>query len=212
MKFSENWLRTFVDPKLTTGELADAITFGGIEVEEVEPAAPAFEQVVVGEVISVEKHPDAERLSLCQVNVGVAPLAIVCGAPNVKPGMKVPTALVGAKLPGMEIKAARVRGIESHGMLCSEKELGLSGEASGLMSLAADATVGMSVRELLDLDDHVLTTKPTPNRGDCLSILGMAREVAAVTGAALKTRAIAHVAQSIPDALSVTVEAPGACP
>jgi phenylalanyl-tRNA synthetase beta chain len=212
MKFSENWLRTFVDPKLSTGELADAITFGGIEVEEVEPAAPAFEQVVVGEVISVEKHPDAERLSLCQVNVGVAPLAIVCGAPNVKPGMKVPTALVGAKLPGMEIKAAKVRGIESHGMLCSEKELGLSEEASGLMALPADATVGMSVRMLLDLDDHVLTTKPTPNRGDCLSILGISREVAAIAATPAKPRVTAAVTAAIGDTLDVTLDAPEACP
>jgi phenylalanyl-tRNA synthetase beta chain len=212
MKFSENWLRTFVDPKLSTNELADAITFGGIEVEEVEPAAPAFEQVVVGEVVSVEKHPNAERLSLCQVNVGVAPLAIVCGAPNVRAGMKVPTALVGAKLPGIEIKAANVRGIESHGMLCSEKELGLSDEASGLMSLPADATIGMSVRELLDLDDHVLTTKPTPNRGDCLSILGIAREVAAITGASGEAPPIESVQATIADKLDVTLEAPEACP
>jgi phenylalanyl-tRNA synthetase beta chain len=212
MKFSENWLRTFVNPPLSTHELADAITFAGIEVEEIEPAAPAFEQVVVGEVVSVEKHPDAERLSVCQVNVGVAPLLIVCGAPNVAAGMKVPTALVGAKLPGIEIKAAKVRGVESHGMLCSEKELGLSDEASGLMVLPADAPVGMSVRELLDLDDHVLTTKPTPNRGDCLSILGMSREVAAITAAPANTPRIRPVAAAIDDALSVTLDAPAACP
>jgi phenylalanyl-tRNA synthetase beta chain len=146
------------------------------------------------------------------VNVGVAPLAIVCGAPNVRPGMKVPTALVGAKLPGMEIKATKVRGVESHGMLCSEKELGLSSESSGLMALPADAPVGVSVRELLDLDDYVLTTKPTPNRGDCLSILGVAREVAAVTSAKLEALRIAPVAAEIDDALSVTLEAPEACP
>ena len=212
MKFSENWLRTFVDPKLSTNDLADAITFGGIEVEEIEPAAPAFEQVVVGEVVSVEKHPNAERLSLTQVNVGVAPLAIVCGAPNVRAGMKVPTALVGAKLPGIEIKAANVRGIESHGMLCSEKELGLSDEASGLMALPADATIGMSVRELLDLDDHVLTTKPTPNRGDCLSILGIAREVSAITGTPAKPAAIDAVPAAIADTLEVKLDAPAACP
>ncbi|HEX2829478.1 MAG TPA: phenylalanine--tRNA ligase subunit beta [Burkholderiales bacterium] len=212
MKFSENWLRTFVDPKLDTNALADAITFGGIEVEEIEPAAPSFAQVVVGEVLSVEKHPNAERLSLCQVNVGVAPLAIVCGAPDVRAGMKVPTALVGAKLPGIEIKAAKVRGIESHGMLCSEKELGLSEESSGLMALPADATVGMSVRELLDLDDAVLTTKPTPNRGDCLSILGVAREVAAITGAAARLPQVDPVPAATDAALTVTLETPDACP
>jgi phenylalanyl-tRNA synthetase beta chain len=212
MKFSENWLRGIVDPKLDTRALADAITFGGIEVEEIEPAAPSFEQVVVGEVLSVEKHPDAERLSLCQVNVGVAPLMIVCGAPNVRAGMKVPTALVGAKLPGIEIKAAKVRGIESHGMLCSEKELGLSEESAGLMALPADAAVGMSVRELLDLDDVVLTTKPTPNRGDCLSILGIAREVSAITGAPAKPVQVAVVQSTIDETLAVTLAAPEACP
>ncbi len=212
MKFSENWLRAFVDPQLETQQLADALTFAGIEVESIEPAAPGFDLVVVGEVVSVDKHPDAERLSVCQVNVGVAPLAIVCGAPNVRPGMKVPTALVGAKLPGLEIKAAKVRGIESHGMLCSEKELGLSAEASGLMVLPADATVGMSVREVLDLDDHVLTTKPTPNRGDCLSILGMAREVSAVTGAKRESMPARPVETTITDVLGVTLEAPDACP
>jgi phenylalanyl-tRNA synthetase beta chain len=212
MKFSENWLRTFVDPPLKTPALADALTFSGIEVEDVSPAAARFDQVVVGEVVAVEKHPDAERLSLCQVNVGVAPLTIVCGAPNVAVGMKVPTALVGAKLPGMEIKAARVRGIESHGMLCSAQELGLSDDAAGLMSLPADATVGMSVRELLDLDDYVLTTKPTPNRGDCLSLLGMAREVAAVTGSPLRAPATTAIDVTIADELEVVVEAADACP
>ena len=181
MKFSEKWLRTFVDPPLDTRALADALTFAGIEVEAIEPAAPKFDRVVVGEVLSVEKHPSADRLSVCQVNVGVAPLTIVCGAPNVRAGMKVPTALVGAKLPSIEIKAAKVRGVESNGMLCSETELGLSTESAGLMALPADAPVGASVREVLDLDDHILTTKPTPNRGDCLSILGIGREVAAIS-------------------------------
>ena len=212
MKFSENWLRTFVNPPLDTRELADALTFSGIEVEAVEPATASFDLVVVGEVVSVEKHPDAERLSVCQVNVGVAPLAIVCGAPNVRVGMKVPTALVGAKLPGIEIKAARVRGIESHGMLCSAKELGLSAEAAGLMALPADARIGASVREILDLDDYVLTTKPTPNRGDCLSMLGMAREVAAVTGAPRALMPIEPIEPTVNDTISVTVDVPAACP
>ena len=126
MKFSENWLRSMVDPKLTTSELADLLTFGGIEIEGVTPAAPAFERVVVGEVLSVEKHPNADRLNVCQVNAGVAPLTIVCGAPNVRAGMRVPTALVGAVLPGLTIKAAKVRGVESSGMLCSAKELGIA--------------------------------------------------------------------------------------
>ena len=208
MKFSENWLRTFVDPPLDTRELADALTFAGIEVEEIEPAAPAFERVVVGEVLSVEKHPGADRLSVCQVNVGVAPLTIVCGAPNVRAGMKVPTALIGAKLPGLEIKAAKVRGVESHGMLCSEKELGLCAESSGLMALPPDATVGASVRDVLDLDDQILTTKPTPNRGDCLSILGVAREVAAVTRREARSAARGRIDPPLTDTLNVTLEAP----
>ena len=212
MKFSENWLRTFITPALGTDELADALTFGGLEVEAIEPVASSFDRVIVGEVVSVEKHPGADRLSVCQVNVGVAPLTIVCGAPNVRAGMKVPTALIGARLPDIEIKAAKVRGIESHGMLCSEKELGLSTNATGLMALPADAPIGSSIRELLDLDDHILTTKPTPNRGDCLSVLGVAREVAAITGAKLGIPPIASIQPVVTDALSVTLQAPQACP
>lgn len=212
MKLSENWLRTLVDPPLATQALADAITMSGVEVENVEPVAPAFDRVVVGEVLSVEKHPDADRLAVCQVNVGVAPLTIVCGAPNVKPGIKVPTALAGARLPGMEIKKAKVRGVESNGMLCSARELGLSAEADGLMLLPDAAPVGVDVRELLDLDDHVLTTKPTPNRGDCLSVLGVAREVAAITGAPLAPVATEAVPPSIDDVLPIVLEAPQACP
>src|SRR5690242_10066809 len=186
MKFSENWLRTFANPPLDTEALARALTFAGLEVEQIEPAAPKFERVVVGEVLSVDKHPGADRLSVCKVNTGGDPLTIVCGAPNVRAGMKVPTALVGAKLPELEIKAAKVRGVESQGMLCSAKELGLSADASGLMALPDDMAIGDDLRGALHLEDHVFTTKPTPNRGDCLSILGVAREVAAVTGARLE--------------------------
>ena len=212
MKFSETWLRTFANPPLDTEKLAHALTFAGLEVEEVEPVAPAFDRVVVGQVLSVEKHPGADRLSVCQVNVGVAPLTIVCGAPNVRPGIKVPAALIGAKLPGLEIKAANVRGVESQGMLCSEKELGLSTEAAGLMVLSDDLPVGANLREALELDDHVLTTKPTPNRGDCLSILGVAREVAAVTGAKLEAPGERRIDAAISDTLSITLEAPDGCP
>jgi phenylalanyl-tRNA synthetase beta chain len=212
MKFSENWLRTFVNPALDTQGLANALTFAGLEVEEIDPAAPAFDRVVVGEVLSVEKHPGADKLSLCQVDVGNEKLSIVCGAPNVRMGMKVPTALVGAKLPGIEIKAAKVRGVESHGMLCSEKELGLSEEASGLMTLPGDAAAGEDVRKILDLEDFIFTTKPTPNRGDCLSILGVAREVAAITGARLDAPKAAAVEARVADTLTVTLDAPEACP
>lgn len=212
MKFSEHWLRTFANPPLDTQALADALTFAGLEVEEVEPAAPAFEHVVVGEVLSVEKHPGADKLSVCKVSAGGEPLTIVCGAPNVAAGMKVPTALVGAKLPGIEIKTAKVRGVESHGMLCSEKELGLSPEAAGLMALAADAPVGTDVRAVLDLDDHLYTTKPTPNRGDCLSILGVAREVAAISGVKLDVPRPVAIHAAIADTLPVAIESPDACP
>ncbi|HUP94673.1 MAG TPA: phenylalanine--tRNA ligase subunit beta [Burkholderiales bacterium] len=212
MKFSEKWLRTFVDPALRTSELAHALTFAGVEVEAIEPAAPSFEQVVVGEVLSVDKHPSADRLSVCRVDVGAEPLTIICGAPNVRAGMKVPTALVGAQLPAIAIKAAKVRGVESQGMLCSEKELGLSTETAGIMALPADAKVGASVREVLELDDQLLTTKPTPNRGDCLSILGLAREVAASTGAQMKAQASPSTDAAIADTVSVRLEAPDACP
>ncbi len=212
MKISEHWLRELVDPQLTTAELSDLLTFGGVEVEAVDPAAPPFDRVVVAEVLSVEKHPQADRLNVCQVNAGTAPLNIVCGAPNVRVGMRVPAALVGARLPGMEIKLAKVRGIESQGMLCSARELGLSESAEGLLELPATATLGMSVRDLLDLDDQVLTTKPTPNRGDCLSVLGMAREVAALSGATLKWTTPAAVQPQIEDRIGISVEAPADCP
>ena len=212
MKFSENWLRTFVDPKLTTADLADLLTFGGIEVDGVEPAAPAFDRVVVGEVLSVEKHPNADRLNVCQVNIGVAPLTIVCGAPNVRAGMRVPAALMGAKLPGMEIKAAKVRGVESSGMLCSAKELGISDAAEGLLALAVDAPIGVDVRQVLDLNDNVFDSKPTPNRGDCLSLRGLAREVAALSGAALPPVDVPIVAAVHDEKLAITLNAPKACP
>jgi phenylalanyl-tRNA synthetase beta chain len=212
MKFSESWLRTFVDPPLSTRELADALTMGGIEVEAIEPAAPPFEGVVAGEVVRVDRHPDADRLTVCQVNAGGAPLTIVCGASNVRPGIKVPVALIGAKLPGLEIKAATVRGVVSQGMLCSAKELGLADEAGGLMLLPAAASPGADVRGLLDLDDHIFTTKPTPNRGDCLSVLGMARETAAITGSVLSRPDTAPVLPVLEDTLSIALQAPQACP
>ncbi|MBX9905781.1 MAG: phenylalanine--tRNA ligase subunit beta [Burkholderiales bacterium] len=212
MKISEHWLRELADPALSTAELADLLTFGGVEVEAIEPAAPPFDRVVVAEVLSVSKHPQADRLSVCQVNVGTAPLSIVCGAPNVRAGMRVPAALVGAKLPGLEIKLAKVRGVESQGMLCSAKELGLSDEAAGLLELPADAAIGLALRDLLDLDDQILTTKPTPNRGDCLSVLGMAREVAALGGTKLKWQTPAPVASTITDVMAIRLDAPADCP
>ena len=212
MKFSENWLRTFVNPPLGTRELADALSMSGLDVEHVEPAGPPFTGVVVGQVLKVERHPQADRLTVCQVSAGGKTHTIVCGAPNAAPGIKVPAALPGAKLPGGEIKVASLRGVESHGMLCSAKDLGLADESTGLLVLPDDAAVGTDVRKLLDLDDWLLTTKPTPNRGDCLSLLGVAREVAAVTGAPFTHPDIKAPRVAATERLSVTLEAPQACP
>ncbi len=212
MKISEHWLRELVDPAMSTAELADLLTFGGVEIEAIEPAAPPFDRVVVAEILSVEKHPQADRLNVCRVNVGAAPLTIVCGAPNARAGMRVAAALPGARLPGMEIKLANVRGVESQGMLCSAEELGLSDETAGLLELAPDATIGQAVRDLLDLDDQLLITKPTPNRGDCLSVLGIAREVAALSGIKLKWQVPVPVAAAITDAMTITLDAPADCP
>jgi phenylalanyl-tRNA synthetase beta chain len=187
MQFSESWLRTLVNPSLSSDELSHLLTMAGLEVEAMVPVAPAFEKVVVAQVLSKDKHPDADRLNVLSVDVGqTEPLTIVCGAGNVTVGMKAPCALVGAKLPGIEIKQAKVRGVASFGMMCSEKELGLAEDSAGLMVLGDDAVVGRSIREHLDLDDRLITLKLTPNRSDCLSLNGIAREVAALTGAALQ--------------------------
>jgi len=212
MKFSENWLRTFVNPPLATPQLLDAIAMGGLDVEHVEPAAPPFERVVAGEVMKVSRHPNADRLTVCEMNVGDKLLTIVCGAPNVAVGMKVATALAGARLPGLDIKTAEVRGIESQGMLCSARELGLTEEAVGLLLLPPETVSGADVRKALELDDQLITLKPTPNRGDCLSVAGIAREVAAVTGAALLSLDVKPARVTSTDRLSVTLEAPQACP
>ncbi|HET7597061.1 MAG TPA: phenylalanine--tRNA ligase subunit beta [Burkholderiales bacterium] len=212
MKFSEHWLRSFVDPQLAPQALAEAITMAGVEVEDVAPVAPPFERVVVGQVRTVEKHPGADRLTVCEVDIGVAPLTIVCGAPNVRPGIKVPAALAGARLPGMEISETAVRGVQSNGMLCSARELGLAAEAEGLLLLPETAPIGADVRDVLDLDDRIFTTKPTPNRGDCLSVLGVAREVAAITGTALRALPRIPDPAAVSDMLRITLEAGEACP
>ncbi len=213
MQFSESWLRTLVNPSLTSDELSHLLTMAGLEVEEMIPVAPAFEKVVVAQVLTKDKHPDADRLNLLTVDIGQAePLNIVCGAQNVTVGMKAPCALVGAKLPGIEIKQAKVRGIASFGMMCSEKELGLAEESAGLMVLAADAVVGQSIREHLDLDDHLITLKLTPNRSDCLSLNGIAREVAALTGSALHAVPKASFKQTGTQSRKIKVTASAACP
>ena len=178
MQFSENWLRSLVNTDLDSAALSHALTMAGLEVEEMQPVAASFSKVVVAKILSAEKHPDADRLQVCKVDVGLAePLQIVCGAPNARAGLLAPCALVGAELPGISIKQAKVRGVESFGMMCSSKELGLTAEASGLLELADDAVVGQSIREHLDLDDHLFTLKLTPNRSDCLSVQGIARDV-----------------------------------
>src|SRR5579859_8185205 len=185
----------------------------GLEVEAVEPVAPAFDKVVVGKVLEVAKHPHADRLSLCEVDVGAgAPLSVVCGAPNVTAGMKAPCALVGAQLPGVTIGQTQVRGVESRGMLCSRKELGLSEDHSGLMVLPEDSRIGADLRAVLDLDDRLLTLKLTPNRGDCLSLRGIAREVSILTGASLRIASPPPVKTSLQDKRAVRLEAPAACP
>ena len=217
MKFSERWLRSLVDPPMSTAELAHALTMAGLEVESLEPAAAPFSKVVVAEILEVARHPDADRLSLCKVNVGAPePLAIVCGAPNVAAGMRVPCALVGARLTGadggdFEIKRSSLRGVQSNGMLCSAKELGIDDDHSGILPLAADAPVGRDVREVLELDDTLFTLKLTPNRADCLSLLGVAREVAAITGAELRTPAIAPVAAQSDERHPVKISAADGC-
>jgi phenylalanyl-tRNA synthetase beta chain len=213
MQFPESWLRNLVNPALDSAQLAHALTMAGLEVEAMTSAAPPFNNVVVAEILSADKHPDADRLRVCLVDVGEAvPVAIVCGAPNAAAGLKVPCARPGAKLPGFEIKVAKVRGIESFGMLCSTKELGLEGEADGLMVLPADAPVGEDLRNWLNLNDTVFTLKLTPNRADCLSMQGLAREVGAITGAEVRLPQVQDVATRIQDTVPVQVFAREACP
>lgn len=214
MKFSENWLRSWVNPDLTSDELGHVLTMAGLEVEALEDVAPAFNNVVVAEVLSVEKHPDADRLNVCQVNVGEAEnLTIVCGAANVAAGLKVPCARIGAVLPGdFRIKQAKVRGVSSSGMLCSAVELGLANESDGLWLLPDDAPVGQSVREYLELDDKLITLKLTPNRSDCSGMKGVAREVAALTGSALKPLTTGAQPATLAEQLPVRVEDAEACP
>jgi phenylalanyl-tRNA synthetase beta chain len=218
MQFSENWLRSMVDPKMTSDELSHLLTMSGLEVEEVEAVAPPFTNVVVAEVKEVAKHPNADRLNVCQVDVGTGTvLNIVCGAPNVRAGMKAICAKAGAVLPPgadgkpFEIKVGKLRGVESQGMLCSAKELKISEEGSGLMELPADAPVGTSIRDYLGLDDLKFTIKLTPNKADCLSVLGVAREVSALTGAPLNLPELRTIPVSIDEVLPAKISAPDLC-
>ena len=214
MKISERWLREWVDPPADTAGIVSQLTMAGLEVDTVTPAAPAFSSVVVGLVETVDPHPDADKLSVCRVDVGTGEkLGIVCGAPNVRPGMKAPVALVGGMLPGgMKIKRAKLRGVESVGMLCSERELGLGESHEGLWDLPGDAPVGADLRDWLSLDDSVIDIDLTPNRGDCFSVLGIAREVALLNVLPLGGPAIQPVAAASGDEFPIEVRAPEACP
>ncbi len=222
MQFPESWLRAFCNPSLNTQELASLLTMSGMEVEELSPAAPPFSGIVVAEILEAEQHPNADKLRVCKVNAGPAfnggePLQIVCGAPNARAGIKIPLATVGAELPPGEdgkpflIKVGKLRGVESFGMLCSARELQLSDEHGGLLELPLDAPVGQNIRQYLNLDDTLFTLKLTPNLGHGLSVLGVAREVAALTGAPLTLPAITPVKPVVDQTVPVRVEAPDLC-
>ncbi len=214
MRFSESWLREWVNPPVATQTLADQLSMAGLEVDAVTPAAPAFSGVVVGLVEAVNPHPDAEKLRVCAVNVGTGEtLQIVCGAANVAAGMRVPVATLGAVLPGdFKIKRAKLRGVESTGMICSASELGLAETSNGILPLPAGAPVGQDFRAWLGLDDACIEVDLTPDRGDCLSIAGLAREVAAINGIDPTPVIPAPVPPAIDDAFAVRLEAPAACP
>ena len=218
MQFPESWLRAFCNPPLTTQQIADTLTMGGLEVEELRPAAPPFSKVVVGEIKEAAQHPNADRLRVCQVDVGQGTLLnIVCGAPNARVGIRVPTALVGAELPPGDdgkpfaIKLGKLRGVESQGMLCSARELKLSDDHGGLLELDASAPIGKDIRAVLNLDDHVFTLKLTPNLAHALSVYGVARELSALTGAPLQEPKFAPVQPTNDARLKVKVTAPDLC-
>ena len=215
MKFSEQWLREWVSPQLDTQAIADQITMAGLEVDAVEAVAAAFSGVVVAEVLTKEKHPDADKLNVCTVNDGSGePVQVVCGAANVDIGQKIPFAQVGGVLPGdFKIKKAKLRGVESRGMICSASELGLEEETSpGILVLANSAPVGVDFREYMHLNDMTIEVDLTPNRGDCLSVKGLAREVGVLNRLAVTPPVIEPAAAVIDDTFAVSVEAPEQCP
>src|SRR5579871_281191 len=217
MRVPYSWLVDWVDVPWNARELGSRLTMAGFELDALEPAAPEFAEVVIAEIISAERHPQADKLQVCKVSTGQGsePLQIVCGASNARAGLKTALARVGAKLPGgLDIKAAKLRGAESFGMLCSAKELGLSEASNGIVEFSADAPVGTPVRDYLELNDSILELNVTANRGDAMSIIGIAREVAALTGNKLKAP---HLASPPPAAASsdrfpVFLDAPAACP
>ena len=213
MILSENWLREWVNPDLDTAELAHRLTMAGLEVDSVTPLAEGLSGVVVAEIVSAVPHPDADKLRVCQVDTGTETVQIVCGAPNAAEGLKAPLAQPGARLPGgIKIKKAKLRGVESQGMLCSAAELTLSEDHDGLLALASDAPVGTPIDVYLDLNDTLIEVGLTPNRADCLSVAGMARDLAAVTSTALRIPEIAPVVPTIQDQFPVEVACPLKCP
>jgi phenylalanyl-tRNA synthetase beta chain len=219
MQFSESWLRQYVNPSLDSDALGHAMTMAGLEVEEQHSVAPSFTKIVIAQILSAEQHPDADRLRVCKVDAGTGQeLQIVCGAPNARAGIKIPCAMVGAELPPAEtggkpfmIKVGKLRGVESQGMLCSGRELGLGDDHEGILELPEDAPVGKDIREYLDLDDQIFVIKLTPNKADCLSLMGMAREVSAITGAVLCAPKWTPPAVAIEDKRKVTVESKELC-
>ncbi len=213
MKISQNWLHEWVNPQVSTEDFCAKITMAGLEVDSVEPAAGDFSNIVVARVKSVEKHPDADKLNVCQVDTGTEALQIVCGAANVREGLVVACAKIGAVLPGdFKIKKSKLRGVESFGMLCSEKEMGLAEQADGLMELPDDAPIGSDIREYLELNDTIIEVDLTPNRSDCLSVAGVAREVATLYQCEVNAPEIPEVTSDIDDVLSLNVSASEACP
>ena len=213
MKFSEQWLRSWTNPAVDRDALVAKLSMVGLEVDSVTPVAGAFHGVVVGEILSAEQHPDADKLRVCQVSNGSETFQVVCGAPNARAGIRIPFAMIGAELgDDFKIKKAKLRGVESFGMLCSASELKVSEDNSGLMELAADAPLGMDIREYLGLDDVVIEIGLTPNRGDCLSLAGLAREVGAIYGSDVKPVAIQSVAPAHDETRPVELLAPQACP
>lgn len=213
MKVSEQWLRQWVNPSLTAQELMDQITMAGLEVDGFEPVAEAFSGVIVGEIVSCEQHPNADKLQVCSVNNGVEQFQVVCGAPNARAGLKVAFAEVGAVLPGdFKIKKAKLRQVESFGMLCSEKELGLSDAHEGIMELAPDAPVGESLRTYFDLDDIAIDVDLTPNRADCLSVRGLAREIGVLNNLTVNEPNVPAVEAVHDETFPISIEDPKGCP
>ncbi|OFS75622.1 phenylalanine--tRNA ligase subunit beta [Pseudomonas sp. HMSC08G10] len=213
MKFSEQWLRGWVNPQVSRDELVARLSMAGLEVDSVTPAAGQFSGIVVGEILATEQHPDADKLRVCQVSNGQETFQVVCGAPNARPGIKIPFAMIGAELPGdFKIKKAKLRGVESFGMLCSAAELQISEENDGLLELAADAPVGEDIRQYLNLDDASIEIGLTPNRGDCLSIAGLARDVSALYDVPVTRPQVPAVAPAHDEVRPVEVCAPAACP